>query len=168
MASSRHDLEPFGAAFEPHDHVACRGRALAAADSLCVARRLRLTPARRFVLETLLDSHRAMTAYEILERMAAGGLGSQPPVVYRALDFLVGAGLVHRIERLAAFAACTHGGAEHNAGFLVCRVCRRVAETALPGPAQDLVAEAEAAGFAIERTVVEAEGVCALCRGAGG
>lgn len=97
-----------------------------------------------------------------------GGLGSQPPVVYRALDFLVGAGLVHRIERLAAFAACTHGGAEHNAGFLVCRVCRRVAETALPGPAQDLVAEAEAAGFAIERTVVEAEGVCALCRGAGG
>lgn len=158
--SSDHD----GAVFAPHDHEACRGRALAAADSLVAARRLRLTPARRFVLETLLDSHRAMTAYEILEKLAAAGLGSQPPVVYRALDFLVGVGLVHRIERLGAFAACTHGGAEHNAGFLVCRICRRVAETALPRPARGLIAEAEAVGFAIERTVVEAEGICARCR----
>ncbi len=155
---------PEAAAFGPHDHGACRGRALAAADQLCAARRLRLTPARRFVLETLLDSHQAMTAYEILDRLAGAGLGSQPPVVYRALDFLVAAGLVHRIERLGAFAACTHGGAEHNAGFLVCRICRRVAETALPRPADSLLAEAAAAGFAIERTVVEAEGVCALCR----
>lgn len=105
-----------------------------------------------------------MTAYEILDKLGSAGLGSQPPVVYRALDFLVGAGLVHRIERLAAFAACTHGGAEHNAAFLVCRTCRRVAETALPRPARGLVAEAEAAGFAIERTVVEAEGICAHCR----
>ena len=89
-------------------------------------------------------------------------------MVYRALDFLVANGFVHRIERLAAFAACTHGGTEHNAGFLVCRACRRVAETALPRPARGLVAEAAAAGFAIERTVVEAEGLCARCRAAGG
>ena len=153
-------------AFAPHDHGRCRGEALAAAEAACAARRLRLTPARAFVLETLLESHRAMTAYEILDRLAAAGLGSQPPVAYRALDFLVANGFVHRVERLGAFVACTHGGDNHSAGFLVCRGCRTVAETVVPRPAPGLVAEAEAAGFAIERTVVEAEGLCARCRAA--
>jgi Fur family zinc uptake transcriptional regulator len=159
-ASSQQEPHAFGA----HDHRQCRGRALAAVEAACAARRLRLTPARAFVLERLLESHRAMTAYELLEKLGAAGLGSQPPVVYRALDFLVANGFAHRIERLGAFAACTQGGAEHNAGFLVCRACRRVAETAMPRPARGLVAEAAASGFAIERTVVEAEGLCARCR----
>jgi Fur family zinc uptake transcriptional regulator len=156
--------DPEPAAFRPHDHHRCRGEALAAARAACAARRLRLTPARAFVLDTLLESHRALTAYEVLERLAAAGLGSQPPVAYRALDFLVANGFAHRIERLGAYAACTCGGAEHNAAFLVCRVCRRVAETAVPRPARGLAAEAVAAGFVIERTVVEAEGLCARCR----
>ena len=116
------------------------------------------------MLEALLGSHRAMTAYELLDGLAAAGLGRQPPVVYRALEFLVANGFVHRIERLGAFAACTLGGAEHVAGFLVCRACRRVAEVSLPRPVRGLASEAGAAGFAIERTVVEAEGVCARCR----
>ena len=105
-------------AFSPHDHRACRGRALKAAAAVCAERRLRLTPARAFVLERLLASHRAMTAYEILQELAEAGLGSQPPVAYRALDFLVANGLAHRIERLGAFAACAHAEAAHNAGFL--------------------------------------------------
>lgn len=158
---------PEPSAFAPHDHAACHTRALAAAQALCAERRLRLTPARAFVLETLLGSHRAMTAYEILDGLAAAGLGSQPPVAYRALDFLVANGLAHRIERLGAFAACAHAGAAHNAGFLICRSCRRVAETPLEGPAPELAAGARVAGFSIERTVVEAEGLCAAC-GEGG
>jgi Fur family zinc uptake transcriptional regulator len=161
MSRSSDDEAP---AFGPHDHRQCRGRARAAVDAACAARRLRLTPARAFVLETLLESHRALTAYELLEQLAAAGLGSQPPVVYRALDFLVANGFAHRIERLGAFAACTCGGTEHNAAFLVCRACRTVAELALKRPARGLAAEAAAAGFAIERTVVEAEGLCARCR----
>lgn len=155
---------PGSEAFRPHDHRTCRGRALSAARALCAERRLRLTPARAFVLETLLGSHRAMTAYEILDALSAAGLGNQPPVVYRALDFLVANGFAHRIERLAAFTACSHAGTAHNAGFLVCRSCRRVAETPLPRPAAELVEAAEVAGFVIERTAVEAEGVCARCR----
>jgi Fur family zinc uptake transcriptional regulator len=154
-------------AFGSHDHGRCRGEALAAVEAACAARKLRLTPARACVLEALLESHRAMTAYELLERLDAAGLGSAPPVAYRALDFLVANGFVHRIERLGAFAACAHAGHPHGAGFLVCRSCRRVAETALPAP-RGLSAEAAAAGFAIERVVVEAEGLCAHCREAAG
>jgi Fur family zinc uptake transcriptional regulator len=151
-------------AFGAHDHGRCRGEVLAAVEAACDARRLRMTPARACVMEALLESHRAMTAYELLERLEAAGHGSAPPVVYRALDFLVSHGFVHRIEGLGAFAACTHAGrARHGAGFLVCRVCRTVAETELRPP-RGLAAEAAAAGFTVERLVVEAEGVCARCR----
>ena len=94
------------AAFRPHDHARCRGQGLAKAREICAERGLRLTPARAFALETLLESHRAMTAYELLDRLREAGLGGQPPVAYRALDFLVEHGFAHRIERLGAFVAC--------------------------------------------------------------
>lgn len=152
------------ASFEPHDHVHCAAGARAEVEAACAARGLRLTPARSFVLDELLASHRAMTAYELLDTLAAAGMPSQPPVVYRALDFLVTNGFAHRIERLGAFAACTCGAEAHRAAFLICRTCRRVAETAMPRPPRDLAEMAGAAGFAIERLVIEAEGLCANCR----
>lgn len=150
------------AAFTSHDHAACVRDALAAAEARCTARGAHLTPVRRRVLELLLESHRAMGAYDVLARLDAEGMGSQPPVAYRALGFLVEQGLAHRIERLNAFVACTHPGAAHDPAFLICRACRKVAEADSPDPA--LAPEAEAAGFRIERTVVEAEGLCPACQ----
>lgn len=154
------------AAFQPHDHHDCRDRALAEAAAACRERRLNLTPVRAFVLEALLEEHRALTAYELLDRLRAAGHGSQPPVVYRALEFLVTNGFVHRIERLSAYVACTHGVGEHSAAFMVCRLCRTVAETAQQAE-RGLSAQAERTGFVVERLVVEAEGVCARCRDGG-
>jgi Fur family zinc uptake transcriptional regulator len=138
---------------------------MAAAAETCRERGLRLTPARAFALEALLESHRATTAYELLDRMRAAGHGGQPPVAYRALEFLVANGFAHRIERLGAYVACTGEADRHPAAFLVCRGCRAVAETALAPPGPELAATAAAAGFRLERIVVEAEGLCAGCRG---
>lgn len=129
----------------------------------CRTRGLRLTPARALVLEALAGSHRALTAYELLAHLSAAELGSQPPVAYRALAFLERHGFVHRIERLSAYAACTHGPVPHDAAFMICRLCRTVAETARVRP-RGLAAEAASANFEVERLVVEAEGVCAGCR----
>lgn len=157
---------PSADAFQPHDHRQCRRAARAAVEADCTARRLRLTPQRACVLDALLESHRAMTAYELLDRLREAGLGSQPPVVYRALDFLTANGFVHRIERLSAFVACTHGGDDHAAAFLVCRTCRTVAEASLPRLEDGLAREAQARDFALERVVIEAEGLCAQCRAA--
>jgi Fur family transcriptional regulator, zinc uptake regulator len=97
-------------AFHSHDHGRCTGTAMAHAERLARDRGLRLTPVRRRALEILLEEHRALGAYEVLERLAADGFGNQPPVAYRALDFLVEHGLAHRIRRLNAYAACTHPG----------------------------------------------------------
>lgn len=153
--------------FDRHDHTRCIDDALRTAEVQCAERNLQFTPARRRVLEILLQDHRALGAYEILDVLAADGLGSQPPTVYRALDFLVQNGLVHRIERLNAYAACAHLGRSHAPAFLICRSCRTVAEADSGPQGGRLDQAAEDAGFRIERTVVEAEGLCPACREAG-
>jgi len=149
--------------FEQHDHGACVADGLAAADAWCAAEGLRLTPVRRKVLELLLQEHRALGAYAILDLLRDAGFSSQPPVAYRALDFLAEHGFVHKIERLNAFVACAHPGQSHSPAFMICRLCEAVAEAQSTPARGALGAAARAAGFQIERTVVEAEGVCPAC-----
>ncbi|MCR9127856.1 MAG: transcriptional repressor [Rhodobacteraceae bacterium] len=150
--------------FVRHDHDTCIAQVMDAARQTCKAKGLQFTPVRRRVLEILLNRHRAMGAYDILDRLREEGLGSQPPVVYRALDFLVGHGFAHKIERLNAFIACAHPGDSHAPAFLICRLCDTVAETSAAPSGGMLTKAASAAGFTIERTVVEATGVCPNCR----
>ena len=151
--------------FEIHDHQACIADGVAAADAFCSANGLQFTRQRRRVLEILLEGHRAMGAYEVLDILREEGLGSQPPVAYRALDFLVAHGFVHKIERLNAFVACAHPGARHAPAFLICRICDKVAEAQAEPTDGALGAAAQDAGFEIERAVVEALGVCPNCKG---
>lgn len=150
--------------FEKHDHHSCIRSGVAAADALCARQGLQFTPVRRRVLEILLERHRALGAYEILDQLREEGLGSQPPVAYRALDFLVSHGLAHKIERLNAFVACTHMGEDHAPAFLICRGCDAVAE-AQAAPGRGMLAQAAGeAGFSVERVVIEAVGLCPACQ----
>jgi len=149
--------------FEAHDHTHCVATALAAAEATCRDAGLRFTPVRRKVLEILLREHRAMGAYAILDVLGEEGFGTQPPVAYRALDFLTENGFCHKIERLNAFVACAHPGRNHTPAFMICRICDAVAETH-SAPAKGALGDAaRAVGFHIEKTVVEAEGVCPAC-----
>jgi len=150
--------------FVEHDHRACSEYAMEAAHKLCSTRGLRLTPVREKVLELLLESHGALGAYTILEKLASAGFRSQPPVAYRALDFLVEHGLVHRIEKLNAFVACNKPQAGHAPAFMICKDCHQVAETHGKSTSGTLGRTARAIGFDIQETVVEAEGICAACR----
>ena len=154
--------DPIG--FEVHDHSACMDAALTRAETQCAASGLRLTPVRRRALEILLADHRALGAYDLLAHLAAEGLGAQPPVAYRALDFLVKAGFAHKIEALNAYIACAHPGQDHAPAFLICRVCQSVAEADTALAKGRLGDAARAVGFLIERTVVEAEGLCPACQ----
>lgn len=148
--------------FEQHDHDACVQAGLRAAEEFCKANKVQLTLVRRRVLEILLHEHRALGAYDILAILSEEGVGSQPPVAYRALDFLENHGFAHKIERLNAWLACTHPGDSHSPVFLICRVCGAVAEAAMP--VQDLQKAASEAGFKVENTVIEAEGLCPTCQ----
>lgn len=150
-------------AFHRHDHDGCRRAALAAVEGACAERGLRLTPVRRRVLEILLEGHSALGAYDVLRRLTDDGSAPQPPVAYRALDFLVAHGFAHRIEKLNAFVACTAPGSLHRAAFLLCRACGAVAELDAGASGHALDEAADNAGFTADRAVMEVEGLCAAC-----
>lgn len=133
------------------------------ARKICEQRRVRLTPVRERVLELLCRAHQPMRAYDILEQLGAEGYGSQPPVVYRALEFLLEHGLVHRIERLNAFLACNCPEVDHRAKFLICTLCNRVAEFDDRAVARALKNVARGTGFEIGEAILEVEGVCPDC-----
>ena len=149
--------------FSAHDHSHCIKGSMDAAKSYCAENSLKFTPVRQRVFEILIQEHKAMGAYDILAILAAEGLGSQPPVVYRALDFLVKHKFVHRIERLNAYIACGEPGSGHAPAFMICRSCTTVAEM----DAKKVSGLSEVAGemgFAIEAMNVEAEGLCPSCQ----
>jgi Fur family zinc uptake transcriptional regulator len=151
-------------AFASHDHDHCATDGLARAEALISARGLRLTPVRRRTLEILLESHRALGAYDVLARLAEGGFGNQPPVAYRALEFLEEQGLAHRIRRLNAFVGCTHMGEDHAAAFLICRSCSAISEAASAPAIAALAAAAKTRGFVIEASTIEVLGLCPNCQ----
>ncbi|MES1924476.1 Fur family transcriptional regulator [Salinisphaera sp. T31B1] len=146
-----------------HDHSACIADALARADARCAQRGLRLTAIRRRVLELIWDNHRPTKAYDLLDAISAERGNAAPPTVYRALDFLLDAGLIHKIESLNAFIGCD---APHESGhpkFLICRQCERVAEIASQPIDAAIAAEARRAGFAIDHETIEVGGICEAC-----
>lgn len=153
-------------AFDQHDHSQCAHAGIARAEAMLTERKLRLTPVRRATLEILLADHRALGAYDVLQRLAAAGFGNQPPVAYRALEFLVDHGLAHKVRRLNAFAACMHPETDHAPVFLICRGCNALAETPAEPVRAALDAAARAVGFSIERTSIEALGLCPSCEAA--
>jgi Fur family transcriptional regulator, zinc uptake regulator len=134
------------------------------ARTYCKSEGLRLTVVRARVLEILLESHKALGAYDILERLKDDNLGSQPPVVYRALEFLAGIGFVHKLERLNAFAACCQPNGDHEPMFLICKSCRNVAETPLQPVGHEIDRAAADLGFVVTSRVVEVTGTCPSCR----
>ncbi|MCC5973453.1 MAG: transcriptional repressor [Rubellimicrobium sp.] len=158
-----HDPSQHAQAFGAHDHGHCVSTAMSSAERICARDGLQFTPVRRRVLEILLEAHEAMGAYDILARLEAEGLGSKPPIAYRALAFLVENGFVHRIERLNKFIACSHPGDQHAPAFMICRICGAIAEGEV-APGGPLAASAARSGFRVERTVIEVEGLCPACQ----
>ncbi|RMH41813.1 MAG: transcriptional repressor, partial [Alphaproteobacteria bacterium] len=151
-------------AFREHEHGACAKAALARAEEAAKARGLRLTPVRRRALEILLEAHRAVGAYEILERLGKEGFGHQPPVAYRALDFLVQHGFAHRVRRLNAFIACMAPEHEGAPVLFICADCGKVAEIPEARVSEAIDAVAARLDFAVERASIEVQGRCPACR----
>nr|WP_017684289.1 MULTISPECIES: Fur family transcriptional regulator [Pseudomonas syringae group]EPN20370.1 zinc uptake regulation protein [Pseudomonas syringae pv. actinidiae ICMP 19070]EPN44263.1 zinc uptake regulation protein [Pseudomonas syringae pv. actinidiae ICMP 19096]EPN58696.1 zinc uptake regulation protein [Pseudomonas syringae pv. actinidiae ICMP 19079]EPN85066.1 zinc uptake regulation protein [Pseudomonas syringae pv. actinidiae ICMP 19101]AKT33112.1 Fur family transcriptional regulator [Pseudom len=154
-------------ASRPHDHSHCVHSALAEAETLCTQQGLRLTTLRRRVLELVWQSHKPLGAYDILAVLSEeDGRRAAPPTVYRALDFLLENGLVHRIASLNAFTGCNHPTHAHQGQFLICRLCHAAIELQHPAISSAVVDAAAGVGFAVEGQTVEIVGVCAGCKAA--
>jgi Fur family transcriptional regulator, zinc uptake regulator len=148
-----------------HDHDRCAAEAISHAEQVCALRAQKFTPIRRRVLQALLSSHRPLGAYEVIDALAGSMPRPAPITIYRALDFLMTNGLVHRIESRNAYLACAqdHDSAAMVA-FLICDRCGAVGEIPAASLAQGLGAAARASGFAPKLSVVEITGICRHCQ----
>lgn len=149
-----------------HDHQTCIADALDRADAICRARGVRLTELRRRVLELIWSSHRPIGAYAALSALRDERDTAAPPTVYRALDFLMEQGLVHRIQSLNAFIGCSEPDHAHNSMFLICSECGDALEIEDEALDDAVRSAATAHGFALQRRTVEATGTCPGCAGA--
>ncbi len=154
-------------ASRPHDHSRCVSHALAEAEGLCARQGLRLTALRKRVLELVWQSHKPLGAYDILGVLSEeDGRRAAPPTVYRALDFLLENGLVHRIASLNAFVGCNQPEHAHQGQFLICRHCHAAIELEQAAISDAIIASAGEVGFSVESQTVEVVGLCAGCQGA--
>lgn len=147
-----------------HDHAACISDALAKAEAHCGDVGAKLTPIRRRVLELIWQSHKPAGAYDLLAQLGSEGQKVAPPTVYRALDFLVEQGLVHRVESLNAFIGCTEPGHAVQQEIFICRSCGTATEINDPELGRRIQQDAQTLGFAVERQAIEVVGLCRDCR----
>ena len=146
-----------------HDHGRCVSDALGTAEALCSERGVRLTPLRRRVLELVWSRHEPMRAYDLLDELRAERRRAAPTTVYRALDFLIENGLVHKIESLNAFVGCIGPRTPHVGQFLICRNCGAVAEFDDVEISRMISRKARKIGFHIQHQTIEITGLCADC-----
>jgi Fur family transcriptional regulator, zinc uptake regulator len=147
-----------------HDHDSCIDTALDSAAQLCAKRAARLTALRREVLRLVWRGHEPAGAYALLAALRRSHPGAAPPTVYRALDFLIEQGLIHRIESLNAYVGCARPERPHVSQFLICSKCSAAAELDDPLIAEAVLRRAGELGFAVERQTIELRGLCPRCR----
>ncbi len=119
---------------------------------------------QKLVQDVLVSACAPLSAYSILDVLRDQGFRA-PLQVYRALDKLMEFGLVHKLESLNAFVACTHDACEANepAAFMICEECESVSELGDTRLASHLGKLADHENFALKHTTVELHGRCKNC-----
>lgn len=151
---------------DPHHHVDDAAAFVQAVERACGERGLRLTPIRAHVLRLIADAGKPLKAYDLLDQVRDGdGPGAAaPPTVYRALDFLLANGFIHKLQSVNAFVACHHpNSAQHSVPFLICDSCHSAVELEDEVVVASLDERARALGFVPQAQTLEVHGLCASC-----
>ncbi|MEO8741931.1 MAG: transcriptional repressor [Lysobacteraceae bacterium] len=148
---------------DPKHHVHDADDYVHEVEHACAERGLRLTPLRADVLRLVADSKRPMKAYDLLAQISESKAASAPPTIYRALDFLLENGFIHKLESINAFVACHHPRVQHTVPFLICDNCHAAVEMEDERISQQLEDKARALGFTPQAQTLEVHGLCADC-----
>lgn len=155
-------------ACRPHNHNDCVDTAMKVARKVCQEAKVRLTPTREKVLFLIWQSHKPLGAYDIIAQLSAqesdGKKVVAPPTVYRALEFLLEQGFIHRIASLNAFVGCSIHNSDHISQFLLCRECGIAIEMESEAINEAVRQNAETYGFAIDTETIEVIGLCTCCQ----
>ena len=151
---------------DPRHHVHDAEAFVRAVERACQQRGLRLTPIRARVLRLVAEAGRPVKAYDLLDMVRSGeGAGADaPPTVYRALDFLLANGFIHKLQSVNAFVACHHPDSDqHSVPFLICNRCHNAVELEDADVVASLDERARALGFVPQAQTLEVHGLCAQC-----
>ncbi|OLQ86720.1 transcriptional repressor [Vibrio ponticus] len=133
-------------------------------EDICAARGVRFTSQRKQVFKLICASPKASSAYELLEQLKLHEPQAKPPTVYRALDFLLEQGFIHRVESTNSFIQCCSCNAhKHYSHLLICDKCSNVIELQDDSLVALLANNAEKHGFKITNHVIESHGICQSC-----
>ncbi len=133
------------------------------AQEYCADHKHRYTDPRRYVLEIIIRADKPLGAYDILQKLGLYLDNPKPPTAYRAIDFWVEQGFVHRIESLNAYVSC-HAGHQHaGSQYLICDQCHTVEEIHLCSIPEKLSAKAKSKKFSPQSWNVEIHGLCSAC-----
>ena len=153
---------------DDHQHSTCLASILTAAEQFCRQRGLKLTPLRYRVLELVWKTHEPVKAYDILQILQSEKKGAAPPTVYRALDFLIEEGLVHKIDSMNAYVGCMHPDTHSDCFFMICLECGTAEECCNDDLAASIMKATRQYRFTPRTTTLEITGTCMQCRGDGG
>jgi Fur family zinc uptake transcriptional regulator len=148
-----------------HEHHDDARSFVAAVEHASSERGLRLTPLRREVLELVASAGKPVKAYDLLDRLREKHGNAAPPTVYRALDFLLENGFIHKLESINAYVSCHHPAEAHQVPFLICDKCQCAQEVCDERVAELIEAQAKAFGFRPQAQTLEVHGICKNCRG---
>ncbi len=147
-----------------HDHACCVTHALEAAQAICHTKNIRLTPMRQRIFELIWANHKAVGAYELLEILQREDPKAKPVTIYRALDFLLEAGLIHKVASLNAFVGCSSPEITHHSVLLICDNCHNAKEV----PAQEVYEAicdiSTHNAFLPQQLTLELHGYCKTCQ----
>lgn len=148
----------------PHHHVHAPTRFVSEVEQACLRRGLRLTPLRKHVLELIASDEKPVKAYDLLDRLRELTGKSAPPTIYRALEFLLQHGFIHKLESINAYTGCHHPSERHSAPFFICDECGHATEFCNSEVTTLLLQHAHELGFLPQAQTLEVHGVCARCR----
>jgi Fur family zinc uptake transcriptional regulator len=148
---------------EPHNHQLCMTQTLRTAEKVCLDKGVRLTSIRRRILELVCSSHKALGAYELLDLFREEDIKAKPVTIYRALDFLMEAGLVHKIESLNAFIGCMQAETQHETVILICDECKNAYELEATSVYQKIFTMSKKVQFTPTFLNIELHGLCVSC-----
>ncbi|MDQ7091107.1 MAG: transcriptional repressor [Methylococcales bacterium] len=152
------------ALFSQHNHQRCITQALNSAEKICQQKNIRLTPIRKHIFELIWLNHKAVGAYDLLETLQLKDPKAKPVTIYRALDFLLESGLVHKIESLNAFVGCLQPEFEHQSILLICDQCHQADEVEAQPIFEGIYKIAEQNVFTPKNISLELHGICHVCR----
>ena len=150
-------------AHHSHDHDDAKSF-VRAVEHASKERGLRLTPLRKEVLQLVASAGKPVKAYDLLDQLRERHGNAAPPTVYRALDFLLENGFIHKLESINAFVSCHHPAEAHQVPFLICDTCDSAQEVCDERVAELIEAQARALGFRPQAQTLEVHGICKNCR----